>query len=237
VPFLGRTGPWPRGLRPRCMGCRLTCRRRHPHVGERSSGAARSARGGRRPADALPPAEGWELVLAENIGYLVDDQRRRAALRDCVASSDRRPSRSSPPRMRCCSASSSARGRPIGCSACAEVAISGAPWSAYPGIGLPGADRIDLFSGARPVLALDSNGLRVLTRLGHGDRARSYAASYRDAQASASKTLPETVPALKRAYQLLRRHGQTTCRRTASACISCPIARDCPSAGTATPLY
>ena len=47
---------------------------------------------------------------------------------------------------------------------CAELAIAGAPWRAYPGIGAPGADRIDLFTAARAVLALDANGLRVLTR-------------------------------------------------------------------------
>jgi hypothetical protein len=35
------------------------------------------------------------------------------------------------------------------------------------------------------VLALDANGLRVLARLGFGDPARFYAASYRQAQAEA----------------------------------------------------
>jgi len=32
------------------------------------------------PADPVPSADGWELVLAENIAYLVDDQRRWQAL-------------------------------------------------------------------------------------------------------------------------------------------------------------
>jgi hypothetical protein len=32
------------------------------------------------PADPVPSADGWELVLAENVAYLVDDQRRWQAL-------------------------------------------------------------------------------------------------------------------------------------------------------------
>jgi endonuclease III len=115
--------------------------------------------------------------------------------------------------------------------------IASAPWRAYPGIGAPGADRIDLFTGSRAVLALDANALRVLTRLGHGDPARSYAASYRQAQTWAGARLPATVPVLQRAYQLLRRHGQDVCRRRDPACERCPIADDCPSAGHPPPLY
>lgn len=32
------------------------------------------------PADPVPSADGWELVLAESVAYLVDDQRRWHAL-------------------------------------------------------------------------------------------------------------------------------------------------------------
>lgn len=120
---------------------------------------------------------------------------------------------------------------------CAELAIAGAPWRAFPGIGQPGADRIDLFTGARAILALDANGLRVLTRLGYASPARSYSTSDRQAQAAASAPLPPEVPALQRAHQLLRRHGQVICRRKDPACSSCAIAADCPSAGHPPPLY
>jgi len=43
------------------------------------------------PADPVPSADGWELVLAENIAYLVDDQRRWQALEELrsVAGPDR----------------------------------------------------------------------------------------------------------------------------------------------------
>jgi hypothetical protein len=34
------------------------------------------------PADPVPSADGWELVLAENVAYLVDDRRRWGALAD-----------------------------------------------------------------------------------------------------------------------------------------------------------
>jgi endonuclease III len=120
---------------------------------------------------------------------------------------------------------------------CAELAIAGAPRRAYPGIGAPGQDRIDLFTGSRQVLALDANGLRVLTRLGYAEPARSYATGYRQAQAAASARLPAEVPPRQRAYQLLRRHGQAVCRRKDPACASCVVAGDCPSGGHPPPLY
>jgi endonuclease III-like uncharacterized protein len=192
------------------------------------------------PADPVPSADGWELVLAENVGYLVDDRRRWQALAEL--------------RRRVGLAPEQILGAPEAVLAgivvgarpaervqrlrrCAELAIAAAPWRAYPGIGVPGADRIDLFTSARAVLALDANGLRVLARLGYADPARSYAASYRQAQATASAQLPATVPALQRASQLLRRHGQTICKRTAPLCPRCPIAAHCPSAGHSPPLY
>src|SRR2546429_7217196 len=34
------------------------------------------------PAGPVPSSDGWELVLAENVAYLVDDQRRWRALEE-----------------------------------------------------------------------------------------------------------------------------------------------------------
>jgi endonuclease-3 len=48
----------------------------------------------------------------------------------------------------------------------------------FPSIGDPGAEKILLFSRRDPVLALDSNGLRVLLRIGYGEQDKSYARSY-----------------------------------------------------------
>jgi endonuclease III len=99
----------------------------------------------------------------------------------------------------------------------------------YPAIGEPGAERILVLSGAYPVLGLDSNGLRVLQRLGYGKPMRTYAATYRSVQAAASSQLPKTVPARREAYLLLRHHGQTLCRRSAPRCSACPVQPDCPT--------
>ena len=97
----------------------------------------------------------------------------------------------------------------------------------FPGIGAPGVEKIFLFCGVKPVLALDSNGLRVLVRLGYGAEKKSYAATYRLAQDAAQLELRADVKALQRAHLLLRRHGQELCRRSAPRCSSCPVARSC----------
>jgi len=97
----------------------------------------------------------------------------------------------------------------------------------FPAIGPAGADKILLLTGARPILALDSNALRVLLRLGYGVEHKSYGASYASAQKAAMEELPRTVPALRRASLLLRRHGQELCRRTDPRCAICPLKRVC----------
>jgi hypothetical protein len=130
------------------------------------------------PADQVPSADGWELVLAENVAYLVDDQRRWRALAKLRAEVGLAPEQIlAAPQETLAGVVAGARPaeRIQRLRRCAELAIAGAPWRAYPGIGAPGADRIDLFTGTRAVLALDANGLRVLARLGFGDPARSYA--------------------------------------------------------------
>jgi A/G-specific adenine glycosylase len=192
------------------------------------------------PAGPVPSADGWELVLAENIGYLVDDRRRwqaLAELRDQVGLAPERILAAPEPVLAGIVVGARPAERVQRLRRCAELAIAGAPWRAYPGIGAPGADRIDLYTSARAVLALDANGLRVLARLGYAAPERSYAASYRQAQAAASAHLPPAVPAFQRASQLLRRHGQATCTRKSPDCPGCPIAGRCPSAGHPPPLY
>jgi endonuclease III-like uncharacterized protein len=192
------------------------------------------------PADPLPSADGWELVLAENIGYLVDDQRRWHALgqlRSRVGLEPEQILRAPDSVLREVVVGASPADRIARLRRCAELAIAGARWRDYPGIGGPGVDRIELFTGEKAILALDANGMRVLTRLGLAPTARSYSASYRQAQSAASALLHHSVPEFQRAYQLLRRHGQHTCRRTSPDCAGCPVAASCPSAGRAAPLY
>ncbi len=178
--------------------------------------------------------------LAENVGYLVDDQRRWRALgqlRTVVGLEPEQILAAPDDVLQGIVAGPVPAELARRLRRCAELAITEAPWRAYPGIGGPGADRIDLFTGSRAVLALDANGMRVLARLGYADPRSSYARGYLQAQAAAASQLEGTVPALQRAYQLLRRHGQLVCRRKDPACESCPIAAACPSAGRPPPLY
>src|SRR5881394_2073276 len=52
----------------------------------------------------------------------------------------------------------------------------------FPSIGEPGAEKILLFTWSYPVLGLESNGLRVLLRLGFGEEKKNYTQSYRSVQ-------------------------------------------------------
>ena len=97
----------------------------------------------------------------------------------------------------------------------------------FPGIGDPGADKILLFSHTLPVLALESNGLRALTRLGFGEEMKNYSATYASAQKSARVQSVEDCAWLIRAHLLLRRHGQELCKRAATICGACPLTEDC----------
>jgi len=97
----------------------------------------------------------------------------------------------------------------------------------FPGIGDPGAEKILLFTRTHPVPALESNGLRVLLRLGYGEERKSYSATYRAAQEAVKPELKEDFDWLIEAHQLLRRHGQELCRRSQPLCPSCPLKLDC----------
>jgi len=101
----------------------------------------------------------------------------------------------------------------------------------FPGIGDPGAEKILLFSKTHPILALDSNGLRVLRRLGYGEEQKSYAATYRSAQQAGREALKEELRKdfdwLITAHQLLRLHGQRLCKTTTPLCASCPLRAFC----------
>jgi endonuclease III len=97
----------------------------------------------------------------------------------------------------------------------------------FPGIGDPGAEMILLFSGVIALPGLESNGLRVVTRLGLSEEKKSYSATYRAAQeAILSQSEPNTDLFIK-AYQLLRRHGQELCKRNDPTCEKCPLRQKC----------
>jgi endonuclease III len=97
----------------------------------------------------------------------------------------------------------------------------------FPGIGDPGAEKILLFSKTQPILALDSNGLRVMRRLGYADEQKSYAATYRSAQEAVKDEIRKDFDWLIAAHQLLRLHGQQRCKTTKPQCASCPLKASC----------
>jgi len=96
----------------------------------------------------------------------------------------------------------------------------------YPVIGEPGADKVLLFCGIEPAPTADSNVLRVLERLElipTGDYAKEYRAA-RDLQRDA---YGDDMQALRRAYNVLREHGKTICRRSAPDRVHCPLGQRC----------
>ena len=182
------------------------------------------------PPPPVPATDGWGLVLLENVAYLVDDTTRVTAfrrLRERVGLDPEAILAAPMVRLEQVVAGIRPGERAERLRRCAELRLAGAPWRDFPGIGRPGLERIELFTGARPVLALESNAVRVLFRLGYGQPRRGYDALHRSVQGAAAAELPPDGPTLVRAHQLLRRHGQTVCRRTAPAC---PPARYAPDA-------
>jgi endonuclease III len=97
----------------------------------------------------------------------------------------------------------------------------------FPSIGDPGAEKILLFTGSYPVMALDSNGLRVLCRVGFADEQKNYSATYRSIQNAIRAQLPMDYDSLIRAHQLLRQHGQELCKRSKPRCAECPLNASC----------
>jgi endonuclease III len=96
----------------------------------------------------------------------------------------------------------------------------------FPGIGTPGADRILLFAALAPVAAVPSACPHVLTRIESGDEPARYTDAYREAQ-QALEALAPTLKARRRAYLLLKRHGQELCKRNSPRCAACPLAARC----------
>ena len=97
----------------------------------------------------------------------------------------------------------------------------------FPSIGVPGAEKILLFTKTYPVLGLESNGLRVLLRLGFGEERKNYSASYASVQEALKDQIGSDCEFLIRAHQLLRRHGKELCRTNNPACEICPVTSKC----------
>jgi endonuclease-3 len=102
----------------------------------------------------------------------------------------------------------------------------------FPGVGEPVAEKILLFCRRLPVLALESNGLRSLLRLGFGSEYKNYRATYRSVQDAVKPELIDDYEWLIHAHQLLRIHGQELCKRNKPRCHMCPLLTLCKYALT-----
>ncbi len=97
----------------------------------------------------------------------------------------------------------------------------------FPGIADPGADRILLFAGIAPVAAVPSNCTQVLVRILHGQERENYGVNYRQAREAIEVDVPEEFEARRRAFLLLKHHGQEICKRTSPKCEVCPVSLNC----------
>jgi endonuclease III len=212
--------------------------------------AALEQHSGAAPAPAT--VDPFETILWENVAYLADDERRAeafAALRDRVGLEPAAIAAADPRTLREIASiggiHAELRGERL--ATVAEIALTGFAGDLscirqlrlaearkalrkFPAIGEPGADKILVFSRAYPLLALDSNGLRVLLRIGFAQETGNYATDYRAVQRALEGSYPADCSWLIGAHMLLRRHGKEICRRTRPECYRCPLCADCPSA-------
>ena len=80
-----------------------------------------------------------------------------------------------------------------------------------------------MFTRSYPVMALDSNGLRVLYGVGFAEEQKNYSATYHSIQDAIRGQVPKDYDSLIRANQLLRQHGQELCKRSKPHCAECPL--------------
>lgn len=97
----------------------------------------------------------------------------------------------------------------------------------FPTIADATADKILLFTRTATIAAVPSNCAHVPLRLGFGRESKNWAAGYRSAQQAIAAELPADFDALIRAYALLKRHGQQTCKLARPRCDDCPVSSDC----------
>jgi endonuclease-3 len=190
----------------------------------------------------------WEMILWENVAYLADDDRRHQAFQTLKKRVGTEPtqihSASDEALLEVTRHGIMSEQFAQKLRRCAKIALEEfdgdlrpilkLPLSTakkalqkFPGIGEPGAEKILVFSRTYPVLALESNGLRVLLRLGFGEEKKSYSTTYRLVQQAVKEETGEEYAWLMRAHMLLRRHGQELCRRSEPLCDQCPLAFEC----------
>ena len=191
----------------------------------------------------------FRLVLWENVAYLVDDTKREKIFDELKRKVGLRPIdilNASPEQLDEVTKLSgmNAHQRSVRLRECALIALNEfggdlnnalklTPQKAikalrmFPGIGEPGAEKILLFCKKLPVLALDSNGLRVMLRLGFGEEKKTYAGSYKSVREDVTDQCGDDFDELIMAHQLLRQHGKTICKTSKPKCEECPVSDSC----------
>lgn len=201
-------------------------------------------------APAPPPVtDPFEQVLWENVAYLADDEKRAAAfsvLRKTVGLRPEDILKAKPEKLlavtRMGGMVPELRAQRLRQSAeIVQILLKGKlnavldeslpkakkTLQRFPTIGEPGAEKILMFAEKYPVLGLESNGLRVLLRLGFAQEQKSYSASYRAVKNAIPSQLPQDGKSLVAAHQLLRKHGQELCKRSRPLCDECPLRDSC----------
>jgi endonuclease III len=97
----------------------------------------------------------------------------------------------------------------------------------FPVIGEPSAEKILLFSKVAPVAAVPSANVEVPARLWFGKAGKNYTADYRAVREILNSGLAQIFEARQRAYLLLKKHGQQTCKRSHPKCEICPLTGHC----------
>ena len=197
-----------------------------------------------------PPADPWWHILAENVAYLSDDDRRTKAMATLKKRVGLKPEQIlaaiDDALLDATRFGIMPESRVEKLRKCAQIALEQfdgnletvLEWpekkalralQKFPGIGGPGAEKLLLFARKRAGLPLESNGLRVLVRLGFAPEGKDYSVTYRLVQTAIEPELPADYDWLIAAHQLLRRHGQETCKNSKPACDRCPLAAQCPA--------
>lgn len=201
---------------------------------------------------AKPPARGaFELVVYENIAYLADEEKRDLAFAEFKKRVGTRPAdvlSTKPvdlvsiaalggifPELRAGRLRKSAEMVRDKFDGDLEQVLKWESTKAikaltkFPAIGEPGAEKILLFCGAHAALAPESNGLRVLVRLGFAKEDANYQKMYRGARIALRAIVGDQCEPLINAHLLLKKHGQELCKRSKPQCDDCPLRKDCPS--------
>jgi endonuclease III len=191
----------------------------------------------------------FELILLENVAYLVSDERRESAFQTLRKFAGTKPhdiaSASTENILKATNLGGmhpeqrTARLREIGLIAMNEFdgdlrTVLKLPFAKaklalrkFPGIGEPSAEKILLFTRGYPVLGLDSNGLRVLARIGFAEEKKNYTATYRAVQEAIKDRLKDDYDWLISAHILLRQHGKALCKTNTPLCEKCPVRKSC----------